>query len=51
VEETKRGAIEFRKRRPVGSRFFEQAEGAVDVGADEIVGPWMERSTWLSAAK
>jgi hypothetical protein len=32
------GAIGFRKRRPVGARFFEQAECAVDVGADEIVG-------------
>ena len=38
VQETERCAIGFRKRRPVGSRFFEQAERAVDVGADEIIG-------------
>ena len=29
--------VGFRKRRPIGARFFEQAEGAVYVGAHEIV--------------
>ena len=38
VQETERGAIGFRKRRPVGARFFEQVECAVDVGANEIIG-------------
>src|SRR5438552_13652387 len=38
VEETERRAIGFRKRQPVGSRFLEETECAVDVGADEIIG-------------
>src|ERR1700733_13760481 len=31
-------AIRFRKLRPIGSGFLKQAKGAVDVGADEIIG-------------
>src|SRR5260370_41652919 len=38
MQETERRAIGLGKHRPVGSRFFEQAESAVDIGADEIVG-------------
>ena len=38
MEEMERFAIGFRKRQPVGARFLEQAECAVDVGADEIIG-------------
>ena len=36
--ETKRRAIRFRQRRPISARFFKQAECAVDVGANKIVG-------------
>src|SRR5258708_7757180 len=38
VEEPERGAIGFWKCQPVGSCFLKQAECAVDVGADEIIG-------------
>src|ERR1700674_3251130 len=38
MQETERGAIGLGKRQPVGSRFLEQTECAVDVGADEIIG-------------
>src|SRR6266478_4436969 len=38
MQETERRAIGLGQRRPVGSRFFEQAECTVDVGADEIIG-------------
>src|SRR6266481_5248628 len=38
VEETERGAINFRKRQPIGACFFKQTECAVDIGADEIIG-------------
>src|ERR1019366_4092888 len=38
MQEAERYALGLRKRRPVGARFFEQAEGAVNIGADEIVG-------------
>ena len=38
VQETERRAIRFRQRRPISARFFQQAECAVDVGANKIVG-------------
>src|ERR1700693_130005 len=38
MQKAERRALGLGKRRPVGTRFFEQAECAVDVGADEIIG-------------
>ena len=38
MQKAKPFALGFRQSRPVGSRFLQQTESAVDVGANEIVG-------------